>query len=419
MTGARPEYDFVIAGSGLVGGVLACGLRDAGYRIAVIEPTERAVSNQPSHDDRTLVINAASLNILSNLDLLPDHLSRCPIRRIEVTQAGGLGHLSLQATDHGRDHFGAVMIARELGNTLLSAITQRLDTQEHENDLGCPILHEYCPAELETYTQESDQVRVRLTDGRLLTAAVLIGTDGTHSRVRQISGMVCHAHDYEQSALIFTAQPERHSADTAYERFTSHGPLAVLPVTGGRVGVVWIDHRHAIDELLAATDQDLSTQLTKRLGGRLGRFTALGRRSSYPLVMRHTPNPVSKRVVLLGNAANAVHPVSAQGFNLGLRDAAMFIEVMQTLKQTQPGADPAMQLAHYASLRVDDQAATVRYTDTLARSFAHPMAPIRWASGIGLAAHAATPALTRRLAQAAMGFRQPISRLAQETTKLS
>jgi 2-octaprenyl-6-methoxyphenol hydroxylase len=433
------QYDFVISGSGLVGGVLACGLHDAGYRVAVIEPTERSVNPQPSHDDRTLVINAASLNILSNLGLLPSSLTRCPIRHIEITQARGLGHLTLHAADHGRDHFGAVVIARELGNTLLAAINHRtssldiqqfLDThhspqhlQDHQGfkNSGCPrdsLLHQYCPAELESFTQDDRRVAVRLTGGRTLTTAVLIGADGTHSRVRQLAGMSHQAHDYQQTAMIFTMTPERPTPDTAHERFTAQGPLAVLPLEEGRAGVVWIDRTEEIDAAMALSDDALASQLQQRLKSRLGAMRALGARATYPLVMRHTPHPVNDRVVVLGNAANAVHPVSAQGFNLGLRDAAMFIDIMSDLmnSQAEPDLDPASQLNHYAQQRAEDQAATVRYTDTLARAFAHPLAPTRWLSGLGLAAHAVAPALSRRLAHAAMGFRQPVSRLAKEQT---
>jgi 2-octaprenyl-6-methoxyphenol hydroxylase len=271
---------------------------------------------------------------------------------------------------------------------------------------------------LESFTQGNNEVAVRLTDGRTLTTAVLVGADGTHSRVRQLAGMSHQAHDYQQTAMIFTVTPERPTPDTAHERFMAQGPLAVLPLQEGRAGVVWIDRTEAIDAALALSDDALASQLQQRLKSRLGSIRNLGQRATYPLVMRHTPNPVSGRVVVLGNAANAVHPVSAQGFNLGLRDAAMFIDVMSDLINTRAEADldPASQLNHYAQQRAEDQTATVRYTDTLARAFAHPLAPARWLSGLGLAAHAVAPALNRRLAQAAMGFRQPVSRLAKEQT---
>jgi len=309
---------------------------------------------------------------------------------------------------------------------MLAALQQRatLDTQDSldthhassklDSDDGCPrnSLHEYCPAELASFTQDDDLVSISLSDGRTLTTKVLIGADGTHSRVRELAGMRCHAHDYGQTAMIFTTAPEHPTPDTAHERFTAQGPLAVLPLAKGRAGIVWIDQTEKVEDALTLSDDALAAQLQARLNSRLGAMRKLGKRATYPLVMRHTPTPVNRRVVVVGNAANAVHPVSAQGLNLGLRDAAMFIEVMTDLIKQQPDSDPVTQLSRYAQLRAEDQAATVRYTDTLARGFAHPWPLARWVSGLGLAAHAAAPPLSRRLAQAAMGFRQPVSRLA-------
>jgi 2-octaprenyl-6-methoxyphenol hydroxylase len=390
-------FDAAIVGGGLVGACLAVGLARAGRRVAVIEAVEREASNRPSYDDRTLVINAASLNILGNLELLPTALQRTPLRQIKVTRAGGLGHVRLNARDFGRDQFGAVIVARELGNVLLGELDR------HE-----PI-EVLCPERLRSFSTGSERVEIELESGQSLTARLLIGADGNASRVRELAGLHCQRHDYEQSAMIFNCQPDHAPPATAWERFTARGPLALLPQPAGRLGVVWIDRNEGIDAALAASDDDLMNQLHERFGPSLGRFSAPGRRARYPLVRQRTPWPVGPRLVVVGNAANAVHPVSAQGFNLGLRDVGGLIDALDDADDCGESG----RLEAYARARQADQDATVRYTDTLARAFTNPSLLAHLAGGLGLAAHAALPSLKRRLVYATMGFREPVCSLAR------
>lgn len=391
------DFDIVLAGGGLVGAALAVGLARTGWRVAVIEATERQADHQPSYDDRTLVINAASLNILSGLGLLPDELTRTPVRHIRISRAGGFGRLDLRAEEHQRELFGAVIIARELGNVMLEALD------------GHAGITQLCPTSLETFVAETDHVRVRLNDGTLATTRLLVGSDGTRSMVRQIAGIESQHHDYGQSAMIFNVRPDHAPRDTAWERFTPQGPLALLPQPRGRLGVVWIDRSERIDEAMDWDNEVLVSGLRARFGPGLGGFSGPGRRARYPLIRQRTRYPVARRVALVGNAANSVHPVSAQGFNLGLRDVAALVETLQG--RQDPGTETA--LSEYAASRFEDQEATVRYTDTLARAFTNPSLLARIGAGFGLAAHAAVPGLSRRLVQAAMGFREPVTRLAR------
>ena len=392
------DFDVIFAGGGLVGAAAAVGLAQAGRRVAVIEVAERQANHQPSYDDRTLVINAASLNILQALGLLPERLARTPVRRIRITRSGGFGLLELRAADHQREQFGAVIVARELGNVLLDAL-------RHESGIT-----EVCPARLETFTVNADHVSVRLGDGRRIRTRLLVGADGTRSMVRQIAGLPSQHHDYGQSAMIFNVRPGQAPADTAWERFTPQGPLALLPQPEGRLGVVWIDASSAIDTAMSWDDDTLLAHLNRRFGPSLGGFSQPGKRARYPLVRQRTPRPVGERVAVIGNAANSVHPVSAQGFNLGLRDVAGLVEVLER----HDDAGCAVALASYAERRFADQEATVRYTDTLARAFTNPSLLARASAGLGLAAHAVVPSLSRRLVQAAMGFREPVSRLTRK-----
>ena len=420
----QPVFDVIVSGAGLVGASVALGLADRGFKIALIEPTEPKHSPLPSHDERTLVLNAASLNVLDNLHLLADDLIRVPVRHIHINRQGGFGHLHLHARDHadliGADtdpkapYFGQVVVARALGQCMLDQL------KNHTN------ITLFCPHALSRFTDENHRVQVTLDDGHTLQGRILVGADGNQSPIREQLGLMIEAHDYDQRAMVFNVAAERPMRETAFERFTPHGPLALLPQANGRYGVVWIDQTQKIDEAMDWSDEVLMATLHDRFGPRLGTFTQPSPRASYPLIKQHSPQVVSGRVVLVGNAANAVHPVSAQGFNLGLRDVAGLIDALSfstsddedaVAKLGELGDDRLDQaLLNYQRTRADDQRATIRYTDTLARAFAHPASFVRLMGGLGLAAHAASSSLTRRLVRAAMGFREPVASLAKKHT---
>ena len=282
------QHDVIIAGGGLAGASLAVGLAGRGFDVAVIEAVDRAADHQPSYDDRTLVINRASLNILGALGVLDDGLTRCPIRTIEITRAGGFGHVRLDAERHGVDRFGDVIVARELGNRLLDT----LRTTEG--------IHEYCPETLETFSVDDDGVAVRLASGVQLQGRLLVAADGTGSRIRQAAGMASSLHDYRQSAMIFNVQPAPAARDTAYERFTPVGPLAFLPQPEGRLGVVWIDASDAVDAAMDWSDDELLERLRKRAGAGFVDFQRPGKRARYPLRLLRTPPPIGLRTVAIG-----------------------------------------------------------------------------------------------------------------------
>ncbi len=392
------RFDVVIVGGGLAGSALAVALGRAGRSVALIEAAPRKAGDRPSFDDRTLVVNAASLNILTNLGILDPDLAACDIRHIEITRAGAPGHLTLSAADYGYERFGAVIVARELGAAMLSAL-------EHTEGV-----EEFCPTSLDRFRATDKQVELQLADGRQLITDLLVGADGTNSLVRELAGMTSRRHDYGQSAMIFNVLTEQHRPDTAFERFTIDGPLALLPQPAGRMGVVWVGDSHRIQSAADMDDSELASRLQQRFGSGLGNFKQPGRRARYPLTQLRTEHPVARRTAVIGNAANTVHPVSAQGFNLGLRDVAALADVIASAED--PGSTEA--LAQYLAARRHDQSSTVAYTDTLARAFTNPSLAGQLASSLGLVAHAAWPSLSARLVRSAMGFREPVSSLARE-----
>jgi 2-octaprenyl-6-methoxyphenol hydroxylase len=264
-----------------------------------------------------------------------------------------------------------------------------------------------------------------------LQARLVVGADGARSRIRAAVGIETEQYDYRQTAIICNVTPEQPHRGRAFESFTPTGPFALLPHRDGRCGLVWSVASDQANELMALADGEFLQLAEQRFGPALGPWKKIGRRSSYPLQLVRATSDWRPRVLILGNAAHAIHPIAAQGFNLGLRDVAVLAEVLanahvdfhaKTHANTQVGEerqataefDPGITrlLQAYSAWRKDDQAETIAYTDGLARLYANPGTSASVVRRAGLLAHRLLPTLRRRLAIKAMGFRGRIPKLA-------
>lgn len=397
------KYDIAIVGGGLVGASLACALASLEYSVALLEAVTPQASDQPSYDDRTLALNHASCQILRGLELWPWMKERAtPIREIHVCELGRPGQVTLIAKDHGLDAFGNVVEARVFG----AAVMRRLPELERVTFL--------CPARVTGLKQLDGSVILDYGSGDTearLEARLVVAADGARSTVRELAGIDAEIHDYGQTAVIANVTAEMHHQNRAFERFTETGPLAILPHTGRRCGVVWCVPRGDEQALVADDDSRFLQGLQERFGNRLGRFDKAGVRSSYPLYLVQSKTRFAGRVLIMGNAAHTIHPNSAQGFNLGLRDAAVLAETLADSGNRDPGELSLLQ--QYDAWRQPDEEATIRYSDGLARIFSNPSFSMGAARFLGMALHQIIPPLRRRLAMGAMGYRGRIPRLAR------
>lgn len=407
---APRRCDVAIIGGGLVGASLACALAPLGLRLALFEAVSFRAASQPSYDDRTLALSASSCRILEMLGIWPALRERAtPIRQIHVRELGRPGHVILDPAELGLDQFGQVVEARAFGSAMTAALP------------GLRNLELLCPAAVTRIETGPDSVRVEYageSGPAALEAALLVGADGANSFVRQALGIADERHDYGQAAVICNVTPEQDHRGRAFECFTPTGPLAVMPHVNGRCGLIWCAPTAEVPRLLELPERAFLEQANRRFGGHLGAFLKMGRRSSYPLRLVRAREDVRPRAVLLGNAAHAIHPIGAQGFNLGLRDAAVLAEVLADELAAGSGRDAAVDvgrsdlLRRYSDWRAPDQEATVAWSDGLARVFS---SETRWAAAArtaGLLAHAFIPLLRRRMAVRAMGFRGRTPRLA-------
>ncbi len=394
------SYDIAIVGGGLVGASLALSLARQNWRVVMLERAPFRDVAPPTYDDRTLALSLASRNILRSIGLWqglesadgsPSSDGVTPIRQVQVTQKGALGLVNILASEQGLEALGYVVQARKLGQQVLKTLPSRVDL--------------LVPCEVSEITIEDAQVTVGYQlDGRseTLTTRLLVGADGSQSRIRDAVGIGSDHFDYQQKAIIANVTPQVAHQGRAFERMTGTGPLAMLPHVEGRCGVVWTCANHQADEILALSDEAFLAALQQRFGYRLGHLGRVGVRASYPLSRITVKSPVTRRTVIIGNAAHTIHPVAAQGFNLGLRDVAALSELLSGAAGGDPGNDQL--LTDYARWREPDVSRTVAFTDAMVRTFAQSFAPVAVARSAGLLALQLVPALRSALARRGMGF---------------
>jgi len=400
------RYDVIIVGGGLVGASLACALAPLGLRLALIEAVAFRAASQPSYDDRTLALSASSCRILESIGVWPAlQPTATAIREIHVRELGRPGHVVMDPADLGLDRFGHVVEARAFGAAMAAALprVEQLDF--------------LCPASVAAIDVGDDSVVVDYRDDDRtvrIEGALLVGADGAQSFVRDALGIETERHDYGQTAVICNVTPQEDHRGRAFELFTPTGPFAVMPHVEGRCGLIWCVDSNQAQAMLDLSDVEFLQGAQARFGDHLGAFLKIGRRSSYPLRLVRARQDVARRAVILGNAAHAIHPIGAQGFNLGLRDVAVLAEVLaDAVRRNAPAAigEPEV-LRRYSHWRAPDQQGTVAYSDGLARIFSNPSPVAAAARTAGLLAHAFIPPLRRQLAVRAMGFRGRTPRLA-------
>ena len=399
-----PSVDVVIVGGGMVGASLALALAGTGLTVTMIEGIAPGAASQPSFDDRTTALGNASRRIFEGLGVWQAIAPQAaPIRTIHVSDAGRFGFARLNASEQGIDAFGYVVTNRVIGAALWAKLAD------------APGITVRAPAQPEDIQITAEGVRLAIVDGsgprEQIHARLIVAADGAHSSVRAIAGIDASVEDYEQVAIAANLAADRRHDGTAYERFTPTGPLAVLPLYDGSYGVVWSAAPDDAHRLLALDDAAFLAELQTRFGWRAGRFTRLGRRASYPLKLTRATTTVAQRAVLIGNAAQALHPVAGQGFNLGLRDAAMLAEVLAGAGGIDPGS-PAL-LARFEQWRAGDRGGVIRFTDGLIKLFRDTRPGIGLARNFGLLLFDLAPPAKSALARVSAGFAGPTPRLAR------
>ncbi len=359
--------DIAIIGGGPVGTALALALRDSGLNIVVLEARK---AEDAQSDPRALALSYGSRLLLQRLRVWQSIAHISAIQTIHISQQGSFGRTLLRAAELKVAALGYVLPYPALHAALLQAVQASPATSL--NGASVTQLHSDAGGACISYLLEGREQQ--------LQARLAVVADG--GKLLEASHPP-EVHDYGQSALIAHLTCSRPQAHTAFERFTAQGPVALLPYRDG-YELVWTMSPAAAQEALHWSDAVFLAQLHVHFGDRVGEFLTLGPRSCFPLRLKRAPDTTLAHTVLLGNAAQTMHPVAGQGFNMGLRDAWELAQII--LNGTPATLGSAAMLAAYRQQRRIDRNAGIRFTDGLVRLFSNDLPLLNVARGASLSA---------------------------------
>jgi len=402
---AASHCDVAIVGGGMVGASLALALAGTRLRVIVIEALAAGSAAQPSFDERSTALGNGARQILQTLGLWDSIAPQvAPIREIHVSDAGHFGFARLDADEHGLAALGYTVPNRQLGAALWRALER------------APGIELVSPARVVALQPGSEWAQLTIAGDsgdsgatRELQARLVVAADGAHSLVKQAAGIDSSERDYQQVALVANLATDRSARGIAFERFTATGPLALLPLADGSYTVVWTLAPEVAQSMLAADEGEFRRTLQHRFGWRAGQIVRVGKRSSYPLSLVSAQRLRAGRVALIGNAAQSLHPVAAQGFNLGLRDAAMLAELIAAAED--PGADEV--LARFERQRAADRRGMITFTDQLVTLFSNRRGAAIAARDLGLLLFDLSRPAKSALSRLSWGFGGTLPRLSR------
>jgi 2-octaprenyl-6-methoxyphenol hydroxylase len=381
-------HDVAIAGAGPVGATLALALADANLDVVVADA--RAAGETP-RADRTLALSHGTrliferIGVFSALAATPGAVT--PIVAIDVSQARGFGTVLLTAAEQGVPALGYVVSYRALSRVLDAALQRAGIDVRFGASVGSVEASVDCATLRLAEAQEAPpQASLR--------ARLAVVADGAASSV---PGIARRRHDYDQVAVVANIALGHPHHGIAYERFTSDGPIALLPQRD-RYALVWTRKPAEVPALLALTEEQFLASLSSHFGGRVRGFTHVSERRAFPLALEVADTVTAPRTAVIGNAAQALHPIAGQGFNLGLRDAWELARLI--IDSPAEAIGSSTMLARYRQGRARDRRAGIAFTHGLVRLFGNDLPWLRVPRGIGMMLLDAAPFAKRALARA-------------------
>lgn len=408
------KFDIVIVGGGMAGATAALALANLPIKIALVESIEPSDNLSPSYDQRAVALSAASVAIYRSMGLWSQlEPLACAIKNIHISEKGRLGATRINLNDYSVDALGQVVPLDQTGPILWKAINtysnislfcpatiKQVDLAEHEKNDAINLIIQNGHPKVEKSTSEMK-----------IKAQLLIAADGTFSNLAELAKIKTTRTSYNQHAIIANITTEKPHSHRAFERFTKHGPLALLPLPQNRMSLVWCQNKEGMKKIMSLRDEHFLRELQQAFGYRLGQILKVGKRVEYPLAL-HLPDKVfDRRLLLIGNSAHTLHPIAGQGFNVGLRDIAALVDHIQEAinRGTEIGSKPF--LDQYQQQRQADWSQTVTATDSLVRLFSNDFLPLADMRGLALGLVDKIPFIKNKIALAAMGYSGKSARL--------
>lgn len=395
------KFDVAIIGGAATGSILALALSSVTshkLRIAIIEKSIPNYAQQGGFDARSIALAYGTLQKLAqirplaseNLCQLTNNIAT-PIRKIHVSDQGHFGKCTLDATELQLPQLGAVVELARLGEILHQLI-------EKQPNIQC-----FCPDTVQHVERSEQECRLILTSGKNLSSQLLVAADGIQSQLAKQCGITTlQFKDYQQSAIIANVELSEPNHGQAFERFTSQGPFALLPLTDKTMSLVWCvnDPNCA----MAMSNADFLTALQQQFGWKLGQFKQVSKRFAYPLSQQKAERHIHHRLAIVGNAAQLIHPVAGQGFNLGMRDLFELANLVgQAFEQKQDLGSTHL-LHQFEFARNNDQSRILRSTSGLIALFCCKQLPISVLRNLGLISVSHCSILRTQIAHQALGW---------------
>lgn len=387
------SFDVVISGGAMAGMTLALALDSLSHQqlsIAVVEAFDTDHQAHPGFDSRSIALAHGTVNLLKQFGLWESLAEiATPIEHIHVSDRSHAGMTTIDRREVDLDALGYVVELADVGRIYRQEIARR------------SMIQLLCPDSIHTLERESEYVQITLKSGEQYRSQLIVAADGAGSVCCQQLGLPLIEHDFHQVALIANVVTEQHHGGQAFERFTQYGPLALLPMSEGRMSLVWCLSAEEADKMQHASEYDFLTHLQQAFGWRLGAFKQVGKRTAYPLWLRYRESNISHRFAIVGNAAQTLHPIAGQGFNLGIRDVASLAEALM---------DSLDDVGRYSTLqafnqrRHHDRTQTIQLTTSLVHLFSNDWLTLRIGRNLGLAAIDTVPSLKLPLLRRTLGL---------------
>lgn len=384
-------FDVIIAGGAMAGATLALALSrlsQGRLSLAVVESYQADHQQHPGFDARSIALSHGTVNILQRLGLwaaLKDIAT--PINHIHVSDRSHAGMTEIDKQDVGVDALGYVVELADVGRIYADEIEQ------------CANISLFCPLSIEEVERSTDKVTTILSDGCKIEGKLLVAADGAVSTCCQKIGLALKEYDFNQVAVIANVVTDEPHNGRAFERFTADGPVALLPMSDNRMSLVWCLPPDVASEVLTLDDDQFLNQLQNVFGWRLGKLKKTGARSAYPLLLRYREQNISHRFAIVGNAAQSLHPIAGQGFNLGIRDVASLADEITQAEDV----GSYKHLSQFKQRRAHDRSSTITLTSGLVHLFSNDLIALRVGRNLGLAAMDNFPLLKTPLLRRTLG----------------
>jgi 2-octaprenylphenol hydroxylase len=392
---ANKTYQVAIVGGGMVGATLACQLAEKGVQVALIDAGDpTATWPNDSYDLRVSALTLSSINLFKSLGVWQTIIEagEQAVEKMFVWDHFGSGELDIDSADAGESQMGSVVENR----ITVLALWKKLQ------DLDCCDV--LTSTQLDDYAVNDDDVEITLSNGEQLRALLLVGADGSNSKIRQLSGIEDYGWNYQQKALVATVKPEKSHQNTAWQRFLPEGPLALLPLRDGLISIVWTSKAETTEANLSQDDASFCDALAEASEHQLGQFELVGARGAFPLKLQFSPKYSQQRMVLIGDAIHTIHPLAGQGANLGLTDAVALADVV--LQAHDKGRDIASQqvLRRYERQRKGDNLLMMGVMDGFKRLYGADDMLVKLVRNSGMTAVNSSTLLKNQICKYAMGL---------------